>query len=187
MPGVEPGSQAWEACMMPLHYMRFAIRVAWQDPFKVKADGWPRQRANARTHTHAHTHTHTHKRARLHTHKYAHTRACGEQPQRAHTHGHTRTLTGTQTRCPCLPWGKSSNFRCAAHPRRTVFVRARACVCVCVCNCCCLCLLEEAYPQHAAHVLGVSNPKSETHDSVSRGRPCRAPLSQSLAVKGRHE
>ena len=22
MPGVEPGSQAWEACMMPLHYMR---------------------------------------------------------------------------------------------------------------------------------------------------------------------
>ena len=23
MPGVEPGSQAWEACMMPLHYMRF--------------------------------------------------------------------------------------------------------------------------------------------------------------------
>ena len=23
MPGVEPGSQAWEASMMPLHYMRF--------------------------------------------------------------------------------------------------------------------------------------------------------------------
>jgi hypothetical protein len=23
-PGVEPGSQAWEACMMPLHYMRLA-------------------------------------------------------------------------------------------------------------------------------------------------------------------
>ena len=23
MPGVEPGSQAWEACMIPLHYMRF--------------------------------------------------------------------------------------------------------------------------------------------------------------------
>ena len=23
MPGVEPRSQAWEACMMPLHYMRF--------------------------------------------------------------------------------------------------------------------------------------------------------------------
>ena len=22
MPGVEPGTQAWEACMMPLHYMR---------------------------------------------------------------------------------------------------------------------------------------------------------------------
>ena len=22
MPGIEPGSQAWEACMMPLHYMR---------------------------------------------------------------------------------------------------------------------------------------------------------------------
>ena len=23
MPGVEPGSQAWEACMIPLHYMRY--------------------------------------------------------------------------------------------------------------------------------------------------------------------
>ena len=28
MPGVEPGSQAWEACMMPLHYMRHAITNA---------------------------------------------------------------------------------------------------------------------------------------------------------------
>ena len=25
MPGVEPGSQAWEACMIPLHYMRLAL------------------------------------------------------------------------------------------------------------------------------------------------------------------
>ena len=25
MPGVEPGSQAWEACMMPLHYMRLSF------------------------------------------------------------------------------------------------------------------------------------------------------------------
>ena len=25
MPGVEPGSQAWEACMMPLHYVRCCI------------------------------------------------------------------------------------------------------------------------------------------------------------------
>ena len=25
MPGVEPGSQVWEACMMPLHYMRHGI------------------------------------------------------------------------------------------------------------------------------------------------------------------
>ena len=25
MPGVEPGSQAWEACMIPLHYMRASI------------------------------------------------------------------------------------------------------------------------------------------------------------------
>jgi hypothetical protein len=24
MPGVGPGSQAWEACMMPLHYKRLA-------------------------------------------------------------------------------------------------------------------------------------------------------------------
>ena len=28
MPGVEPGSQAWEACMMPLHYMRFWTKQA---------------------------------------------------------------------------------------------------------------------------------------------------------------
>ena len=27
MPGVEPGSQAWEACMIPLHYMRCCIYV----------------------------------------------------------------------------------------------------------------------------------------------------------------
>ena len=27
MPGVEPGSQAWEACMMPLHYMRHDITI----------------------------------------------------------------------------------------------------------------------------------------------------------------
>ena len=27
MPGVEPGSQAWEACMMPLHYMRHTSEV----------------------------------------------------------------------------------------------------------------------------------------------------------------
>ena len=27
MPGVEPGSQAWEACMMPLHYMRHDIMI----------------------------------------------------------------------------------------------------------------------------------------------------------------
>jgi hypothetical protein len=24
MPGIEPGSQAWEACKMPLHYVRLA-------------------------------------------------------------------------------------------------------------------------------------------------------------------
>ena len=30
MPGVEPGSQAWEACMMPLHYMRH-VRVSDSD------------------------------------------------------------------------------------------------------------------------------------------------------------
>ena len=27
MPGVEPGSQAWEACMMPLHYMRSCCKT----------------------------------------------------------------------------------------------------------------------------------------------------------------
>ena len=28
MLGVEPGSQAWEACMMPLHYMRCCALIA---------------------------------------------------------------------------------------------------------------------------------------------------------------
>ncbi len=28
-PGVEPGSQAWEACMIPLHYMRSCNRTAF--------------------------------------------------------------------------------------------------------------------------------------------------------------
>ena len=28
MPGVEPGSQAWEACMIPLHYMRCCASIA---------------------------------------------------------------------------------------------------------------------------------------------------------------
>ena len=27
MPGVEPGSQAWEACMIPLHYMRVRLLI----------------------------------------------------------------------------------------------------------------------------------------------------------------
>jgi hypothetical protein len=27
MPGAEPGPQAWGACRMPLHYMRFCFRV----------------------------------------------------------------------------------------------------------------------------------------------------------------
>ena len=26
-PGVEPGSQAWEACMMPLHYVRHCTQA----------------------------------------------------------------------------------------------------------------------------------------------------------------
>ena len=29
-PGVEPGSQAWEACMMPLHYVRSWRQAAAQ-------------------------------------------------------------------------------------------------------------------------------------------------------------
>ena len=33
MPGVEPGSQAWEACMMPLHYMRWCMQVHDGSPF----------------------------------------------------------------------------------------------------------------------------------------------------------
>ena len=28
MPGVEPGSQAWEACLIPLHYMRLVKVLA---------------------------------------------------------------------------------------------------------------------------------------------------------------
>ena len=32
-PGVEPGSQAWEACMMPLHYMRSCREIANRNVF----------------------------------------------------------------------------------------------------------------------------------------------------------
>ena len=32
MPGVEPGSQAWEACMMPLHYMRHSMGLSTFQP-----------------------------------------------------------------------------------------------------------------------------------------------------------
>ena len=28
-PGGEPGSQAWEACMMPLHYVRCHLSFCW--------------------------------------------------------------------------------------------------------------------------------------------------------------
>ena len=36
-PGVETGSQAWEACMMPLHYVRcwFHSEVITKEAFRV--------------------------------------------------------------------------------------------------------------------------------------------------------
>ena len=34
-PGVEPGSQAWEACMMPLHYMRLWWKTELQAMMEV--------------------------------------------------------------------------------------------------------------------------------------------------------
>ena len=38
-PGVEPRSQAWEACMMPLHYMRLNTE-AWANIPVMKDYGW---------------------------------------------------------------------------------------------------------------------------------------------------
>jgi hypothetical protein len=38
MPGVEPGSQAWEACMMPLHYMRHVNFQHLAVPTRIAAE-----------------------------------------------------------------------------------------------------------------------------------------------------
>jgi hypothetical protein len=48
MPGVEPGSQAWEACMMPLHYMRHASKAIPLDGMleKVIIRNMPNQLGN---------------------------------------------------------------------------------------------------------------------------------------------
>ena len=35
-PGVEPGSQAWEACMMPLHYVRHECHDAAQPSCRAR-------------------------------------------------------------------------------------------------------------------------------------------------------
>ena len=37
MPGVKPGSQAWEACMMPLHYMRLVHNFMDRSPLAYEA------------------------------------------------------------------------------------------------------------------------------------------------------
>ena len=42
MPGVEPGSQAWEACMMPLHYMRHAMILEFGKEHSVRME-WARE------------------------------------------------------------------------------------------------------------------------------------------------
>ena len=43
MPGVEPGSQAWGACMMPLHYMRLAHNFVYSlvSAYKAQRDILP--------------------------------------------------------------------------------------------------------------------------------------------------
>ena len=41
-PVVEPGPQAWEACMMPLHYMRSASLVGRTD-YYYNAFGWAQE------------------------------------------------------------------------------------------------------------------------------------------------
>jgi hypothetical protein len=44
MPGIEPGSQAWEACMILLHYMRLATDLitgaSWPDIVDSVTPGW---------------------------------------------------------------------------------------------------------------------------------------------------
>lgn len=48
MPGVEPGSQAWEACMMPLHYMRACMSCALMAPNGTQAGARAGPRASPR-------------------------------------------------------------------------------------------------------------------------------------------
>lgn len=41
MPGVEPGAQAWEACMLPLHYMRMSTHAGHDSsPLSWAARPW---------------------------------------------------------------------------------------------------------------------------------------------------
>jgi hypothetical protein len=49
MPGVEPGSQAWEACMMPLHYMRLPSLSLPSNPKKYRR-GLPKEPRRAQKH-----------------------------------------------------------------------------------------------------------------------------------------
>ena len=46
MPGVEPGSQAWEACMMPLHYMRLLLLINQTVRYSHSCTTWTAHAAN---------------------------------------------------------------------------------------------------------------------------------------------
>ena len=39
-PGIEPGAQAWEACMLPLHYERSLHMGRFIDALESKGSGW---------------------------------------------------------------------------------------------------------------------------------------------------
>ena len=81
MPGVEPGSQAWGACMMPLHYMRSCV-------FFIR---WSLHAEQMNTSRGA-------KRALFANFYFAHTFARIRADARAHTRTHTDIAANAPTR-----------------------------------------------------------------------------------------
>ena len=75
MPGVEPGAQAWEACLLLLHYMRFCVMryMRFIVSTYVGPTGDPPRTTFAlppHTHAHRHTDTYTHIYTRIHSGPY---------------------------------------------------------------------------------------------------------------------
>jgi hypothetical protein len=95
-PGVEPGSQAWKACMIPLHYVRHAWAAARGNTHTHQT------RTPTRTHAHAHTHTHTHTRTHPHCRPRSiadtHGKEQTQPPHAQQTRGRPRTRAENKKR-----------------------------------------------------------------------------------------